>query len=386
MIGMTPGPHVRYQLRRAQYPWLPDPRGRPLLPSISASWGAAAPTPALLTESVAGGALGVKIHEDFGASPAVIDGSLIGRRPQRFRRPSPHRHDQRIRVLRGHHGGGRGPHHPHVPRRRRRRRPCAGPAQGELLGQRHPVLDQSNQSFHGTCAGGRRADDDARAHHESTTCPKTSLSPRPASVAQTMAAEDFLHDMGAISCFGTDTQGMGRLAENVAKCWQLASVMKERVGRLAEETTRSADNERIKRYVAKLHDKSGHRGRHRRPCRFASARPLADIVLWPRASFGVKPWMVIKSGYVAWSAMGDGNASQIGSEPILQKPMWGSLGTAKHHLGVTFVSRLAIEAGTHARARRRQAVCSDQERPIASKIRHGAQFRVAKDRSRSADL
>jgi urease subunit alpha len=161
---------------------------------------------------------------------------------------------------------------------------------------------------------------------------------------QTMAAEDFLHDMGAISIFGTDTQGMGRLAENVAKCWQLASVMKDRVGRLPEETTASADNERIKRYIAKLtinpaialgiDDYVGS----------IAPGKLADLVLWPRESFGVKPWMVLKSGCVAWATMGDGNGSVALAEPLVQRPMWGALGQAKRHLGVTFVSKLAIEA------------------------------------------
>jgi urease subunit alpha len=71
---------------------------------------------------------------------------------------------------------------------------------------------------------------------------------------------------------------------------------------------------------------------------------MADLVLWPRASFGAKPWMVIKSGFVVWAAMGDGNASQIDSEPIVQRPMWGSFGRSPLELGVTFVSKLAIEA------------------------------------------
>jgi urease subunit alpha len=120
--------------------------------------------------------------------------------------------------------------------------------------------------------------------------------------------------------------------------------MKERVGRLPEERTARADNERIKRYVAKYTINpaiavgiDAHVG---------SIQPgrLADLVLWPRASFGIKPWLVIKAGYVAWAAMGDGNASQINSEPIIHRPMWGAMGTAKHHLGVTFVSKLAIDA------------------------------------------
>lgn len=162
---------------------------------------------------------------------------------------------------------------------------------------------------------------------------------------QTMAAEDMLHDMGAISIFATDTQGMGRLAENVAKCWQLASVMKDRVGRLAEERTVRADNERIERYVAKYtvnpaiaagidaHVESIRSGR------------MADLVIWPRASFGIKPFLVIKGGFVAWSIVGDGNGSIFMAEPMVQKPMWGALGRAKNWFSAVFVSKLALESG-----------------------------------------
>jgi urease subunit alpha len=160
---------------------------------------------------------------------------------------------------------------------------------------------------------------------------------------QTMGAEDVLHDMGAISIFATDTQGMGRLAENIAKCWQLASVMKDRVGRLAAETTSRADNERIKRYVAKYTIN---------PARAAgidgyvgSIEPgkMADLVIWPRASFGIKPFQIIKGGFVTWSAMGDGNGSIYLSEPMIQRPMWGALGRAKNWLSATFVSQLALD-------------------------------------------
>jgi urease subunit alpha len=164
-----------------------------------------------------------------------------------------------------------------------------------------------------------------------------------------MAAEDFLHDMGAISIFGTDTQGMGRLAENVAKCWQLASVMKERVGRLPEETSARADNERIKRYVAKLTINpavavgiDAHVGS-------VEVGKMADLVLWPRASFGIKPYMVIKNGFIVWAAMGDGNGSLGLAEPMIQKRMWGALGAAPQQLGVNFVSKLAAEAGVGAK-------------------------------------
>jgi urease subunit alpha len=76
---------------------------------------------------------------------------------------------------------------------------------------------------------------------------------------------------------------------------------------------------------------------------------LADLVIWPRASFGIKPWMVLKSGFVVWSAMGDGNGSMPLSEPIIQRKMWGALGTAPQQLGVVFASKLAMQAGIRAK-------------------------------------
>ncbi len=125
--------------------------------------------------------------------------------------------------------------------------------------------------------------------------------------------------------------------------------MKDRVGRLPEEATARADNERIKRYVAKLTINPAiavgiddHVG---------SIAPgkLADLVIWPRASFGIKPWMVLKSGFVAWAAMGDGNGCMPLSQPIVQRKMWGALGTAPQHLGVVFASKLAMQAGIRAK-------------------------------------
>lgn len=162
---------------------------------------------------------------------------------------------------------------------------------------------------------------------------------------QTMAAEDYLHDIGAISLFGTDTQGMGRLAENVAKCWQLASVMKDRHGALPDETRPGADNERIKRYIAKLTINpaiavgiDAHVG---------SIQPgkLADLVLWPRASFGIKPSHVLKAGMVVWASMGDANGSIPLSEPVVQRRMWGALGKASPLVSAVFLSKLAIDSG-----------------------------------------
>ncbi len=166
---------------------------------------------------------------------------------------------------------------------------------------------------------------------------------------QSMAAEDLLHDMGAISIFATDTQGMGRLAENVAKCWQLASVNKDRLGRLAEETTERSDNTRILRYQAKLALNPAIAAGIDSHVGSIAPGKMADIVLWPFASFGAKPSLVIKAGTIVWASMGDGNGSFVGSQPMIHRPMWGALGSAKHRLGVTFVSKLATEAGTFQR-------------------------------------
>ena len=342
MIGMSPGPHFDVSCS-----------GPNVLGAIIRAadhyclnfgfLGRGCSDPGAVEESVAGGALGVKIHEDFGAAPAVIDGSLIAADRHDF---AVHLHTDTINefgfcedtlaVI-----GARTIHMYHV----------------EGAGGGHaPDLLRVN-AYPNVIPSSTNPTNPFTAYALEEGVPMTMLAhilnyDLPEDVAfaesrirpQTMAAEDFLHDMGAISIFATDTQGMGRLAENVAKCWQLASVMKDRVGRLPGETTARADNERIKRYVAKytINPAIGvgiadHVG---------SIEPgkLADLVLWPRASFGIKPWIVIKSGEIVWAAMGDGNASQINSEPIVQRPMWGALGTAKEHLGVTFVSQLALDA------------------------------------------
>lgn len=162
---------------------------------------------------------------------------------------------------------------------------------------------------------------------------------------QTMVAEDFLHDTGAISIFGSDTQGMGRLAENITNCWQLAAVMKHRVGRLPEETTVASDNERVKRYIAKLTINpaiSIGAGAH---IGSVEVGKVADLVMWQPAFFGVKPKMVLKNGMIAWAALGDAAGSISSSEPIIQRPNWGALGSAAADLGFVFMSTLAIDAG-----------------------------------------
>ena len=149
--------------------------------------------------------------------------------------------------------------------------------------------------------------------------------------------------------FAADSQGMGRITETITNCWQLASKMKEQRGRLETETTARADNERIKRYIAKYTVNPA------RSCGVdayvGSLEPgkMADLVLWHPAYFGIKPNLVIKSGFVTWSMIGDASGSHLFTEPVVQKPMWGAMGQAPSALSATFVSRLAIEADVATR-------------------------------------
>jgi urease subunit alpha len=160
---------------------------------------------------------------------------------------------------------------------------------------------------------------------------------------ETIAAEDILHDLGVFSMISSDSQAMGRVGEVVTRTWQTAHKMKTQRGPLAEDSSRN-DNFRVKRYVAKYtinpaitHGIAAHVG---------SIEPgkLADLVLWKPAFFGVKPEMIIKGGFIAWSVMGDANASIPTPQPVIYRPMFGSFGKAVHQTSLTFVSRAAIEA------------------------------------------
>jgi len=157
----------------------------------------------------------------------------------------------------------------------------------------------------------------------------------------TMAAEDVLHDLGAISMMGSDSNGMGRAAESVRRTWQLADKMKQVAG-----DTATSDNERILRYLEKYtlcpaiaHGISDSVG---------SLRPgrLADIVLWDPRSFGVKPSAVVKSGTITYFAAGTANGSILMTEPIRIRPMWGASGTAAARLSRVFTSSAGLAAAT----------------------------------------
>ncbi|MBA3870102.1 MAG: urease subunit alpha [Anaerolineae bacterium] len=161
---------------------------------------------------------------------------------------------------------------------------------------------------------------------------------------ETIAAEDILHDMGVFSMISSDSQAMGRVGEVVTRTWQTAHKMKVQRGSLPQDTSRN-DNFRVKRYVAKYtinpaitHGMAGDIG---------SIEPgkLADLVLWKPAMFGAKPEIIIKGGFIAWSVMGDANASIPTPQPVLYRPMFGAFGGATATTSLTFVSKAAQEAG-----------------------------------------
>ncbi|HET9058377.1 MAG TPA: urease subunit alpha [Acidimicrobiales bacterium] len=163
----------------------------------------------------------------------------------------------------------------------------------------------------------------------------------------TIAAEDFLHDIGAISMIGSDSQAMGRIGEVVLRTWQTAHVGKSRWGALAGDG--AADNFRVRRYVAKYticpavaHGLDAEVGS-------VKVGKLADLVLYEPAFFGVKPSLVIKGGLIAWSQMGDANASVPTPEPVIARPMFGAYGPVPSQTSLAFVAPAAIEDGLAGR-------------------------------------
>lgn len=159
----------------------------------------------------------------------------------------------------------------------------------------------------------------------------------------TMAAEDILHDLGAISMMSSDAQAMGRIGEMVMRTWQTAHVMKQRYGFLAGDN--DSDNHRARRYVAKytINPATAQGIDHE----VGSVEPgkLADLVLWDPKFFGVKPHLVIKGGQIAYAQVGDANASIPTPQPVLPRPVWGASGRAPWSNSFNFVAQRALDHG-----------------------------------------
>jgi urease subunit alpha len=185
-------------------------------------------------------------------------------------------------------------------------------------------------------------------HHLSPSIPEDLAFAESRIRKETIAAEDILHDLGALSMMSSDSQAMGRVGEVVIRTWQTADKMKRQRGPLSGDGPGN-DNFRARRYIAKYtinpaiaHGVSRHIGS-------VEAGKLADLVLWTPAFFGVKPDLVIKSGAIAAAAMGDPNASIPTPQPVHYRPMFGAFGLARTSISLTFVSHAALDGGLHER-------------------------------------
>ncbi len=310
-----------------------------------------------LEEHIEAGCAGLKIHEDVGAFPAVID-ACLGVADQTGVQVALHTDGineagalaETIAAI-----GGRSIHAYHV----------EGSGGGhapnilEIVSVPNVIGSSTSPTIPFSVNSARELYEMVMVVHRMTPLFPTDVqAARDRVRPSTIAAEDVLHDLGAISIMSSDSQGMGRIGEVISRTWQLAHRMKEvRGGGFDPATGEGDDNPRILQYLAKYtinpaiaHGLAGEVG---------SLEPgkLADIVLWHPALFGAKPQMVIKGGFVAWSVVGDGMGSTRVSQPLVYRPMFGGLGAAPASLAVNFVSRPAFELGFAERNRlRRRAV------------------------------
>jgi len=299
--------------------------------------------PESIIEHLGAGIIGVKIHEDYGAMPATVDNCLSVADEYDF---SVQLHTDTLnesgfyedlmeaiagRTIHMYHTeGAGGGHAPDIIR-------CNGEPNC-LPSSTNPTNPYTINTFD------EHLDMLMTIHHLSTHIPEDVAFAESRVRAQTIAAEDVLHDIGAISMFGSDSMGMGRIGEVIPRCWQLASKMRDQRGRLPEERTASADNERVKRYLAKYTVNAARVFGIDSYIGSLETGKLADIVLWKPTHFGIKPSFVIKGGFTIWAMAGDA-ASSIGtSEPVMGRKQWGSHGLAPSSLGTTFVHELAVKA------------------------------------------
>ncbi len=311
--------------------------------------------PNSLPDQLAGGAMGLKIHEDWGAMPAAIDCCLSVADEMDFQvqlhtdtlNESGFLEDT-LAAIKGrtihmyHAEGAGGGHAPDIIR-----------ITGEpncLPSSTNPTNPFTRNTFD------EHLDMIMVCHHLNPAVPEDVSFAESRVRAETIAAEDVLHDIGAISMLGSDSQGMGRINEVICRTWQLASKMREQRGRLAEEATARGDNERIKRFIAKYTINAARTFGIDAHVGSLEDGKLADVVLWRPAFFGIKPELIIKGGFIVWSAMGDSAASLMTCEPLLMRPQWGAFGRAKEALSMSFVSQAAVDADIKGRLGLRKTV------------------------------
>jgi len=309
---------------------------------------------AALVEQVLAGAAGFKVHEDWGATPAVIRAALSVADRMDVQ-VSIHTDTQNeagfvedtIAAFDGrtihtfHSEGAGGGHAPDILR---------------VTGEDNVLPSSTNPTLpYGLNTAGELFDMIMVVHNLNPKVPSDVAFTESRIRAETMAAENFLHDLGAISMFSSDSQAMGRVGENWLRVMQTADAMKRVRGKLAEDAAGN-DNFRVLRYVAKITINPAITTGTARLVGSVEPGKMADLVLWEPAFFGAKPKLVIKGGLINWGLMGDVNASVTTAEPVSYRPMFGSVGSALAKTCVSFVSAAAYEAGVAERLELRRQV------------------------------
>ncbi|MEU6575687.1 urease subunit alpha [Streptomyces sp. NPDC046805] len=301
-----------------------------------------------MLSQIRGGAVGLKLHEDWGSTPAVIDAALTVADRTGIQVAI---HTDTLNEA-GFVGdtlaaiAGRGIHAYHT----------EGAGGGHapdimtVVSEPHVLPSSTNPTRPFTVnTPEEHLDMLMVCHHLNPAVPEDLAFAESRIRPSTIGAEDILHDLGAISIISSDSQAMGRVGEVVLRTWQTAHVMKRRRGALPGDGR--ADNHRVRRYVAKYTINPALAQGLAREVGSVESGKLADLVLWEPAFFGVKPQLVIKGGQIAYAQMGDANASIPTPQPILPRPMYGAIGRAPASNSVNFVAAPAVEDGLPERLR-----------------------------------
>jgi urease subunit alpha len=342
---VTPGPWNIHRMLEAV-------EDLPINVGLLGKGNASRPEP--LHEQVRAGVMGLKLHEDWGTTPAAIDNCLTVADLEDIQvaihtdtlNESGFVKDtfaaMRGRAIHSFHTEGAGGGH--------------APDIITACGQENILPASTNPTRPYTVNTiDEHLDMLMVCHHLSPQIPEDVAFAESRIRRETIAAEDILHDLGAFSIMASDSQAMGRIGETTLRCWQTAHKMKLQRGPLAEDSERN-DNFRVKRYVAKytINPAITHGFAHEIGSIEVGKR--ADLVLWKPAFFGVKPSLVLLGGMIAIAPMGDPNASISTPQPVHYRPMYGVLGRARKSTGVTFVSQAAIDDGVGEKLRLEKAL------------------------------